>query len=106
MEELKLNGKVLKPIADLLEDKIQSLMTNVINENKTGEITLKIQLSTIDREGKSSIGIPTEWKEPIINYQLTEKLKEKKVVEKGGLGIGYKIEKDDFTDEIQILEVN
>lgn len=104
--ELKLDSKILKPMADSLEYKIQNLMTEVLKKNKTGEISLKIELSTIEREKELENGDVKIYKEPIINYQLTEKIKETKAVEKGGLGYGYKIEANDLLDDIFVDEVD
>lgn len=104
--DLKLDSKILKPMAALLENKIQNLMAEVLIKNKSGEITLKIELGTIERDKELKNGEIDTYKEPIINYQLTEKIKETKAVEKGGLGYGYKIEANDLLDDIYVDEVD
>lgn len=106
MEGLKLDGRMLKPMSTLLETKIHDLMMEVLKNNKIGEITLKLELATIEREKvvDGEVLLDT-WLEPIINYQLTEKLRETKATRKGGLGQGYEIKADDLLDDIYIQEV-
>lgn len=101
MDNLKLDGDLLKPIADLLEEKIGSVMEIVLLEDKPAEITLKLTLGTIEREDKQG----NDWKEPVINYNLSHKFKESKHTEKGSTGIGTKICKDAILDEIIIEKV-
>lgn len=104
--DLKLDSKILKPMAESLEDKIQNLMTEVLKKNRSGEITLKIELGTREVEKELDNGDVDLYKEPIINYQITEKIKETKAIERGGLGHGYKIEANDLLDDIYVDEVD
>lgn len=104
--ELKLDSKLLNPMACSLEGKIQNLMAEVLKKNKSGEISLKVELGTREVEKELEDGNIETYKEPVINYQLTEKIKETKAIEKGELGTGYKIEANDLLDDILVDKVD
>jgi len=105
LDNLKLDGKLLKPVAELLEIKIKNVLAIVAVKEKTAEITLKLEIKTIEREREDDFGNPVIYKEPIINYSITEKIRELKSVDKGGLGYGYQIDTDIISDEVYIQEI-
>ena len=91
MDNLTLNGSVLAPMSTILEKSIQATMQKAVEENKTGEITLKIKLSTVKRHSDYE----GDYLEPIIDYQITQAMKESKKAIKNTVGFGGKIEKDE-----------
>lgn len=93
-EELNLDSKLLLPIKQNLENVINRLMYAVINNDKEAEINLKI---TIDKKEK-------EYTEPVISYQITEKIKAYKETSKGNIGHNFKIEQED--NKFIVQEIN
>lgn len=92
MDNLTLQGSVLAPMSSILEANIQKCMQEVVEQNKTGVITLKINVSAVENYDDEKL---TSWLEPIIEYQVSRVLKETKKDFKSAVGFGHKIEKDD-----------
>lgn len=92
MDNLTLQGSVLAPMSGILEANIQKCMQEVVDQNKTGLITLKINVSVVENYDDEKL---TSWLEPVIEYQVTRTLKETKKDFKSTIGLGHKIEKDD-----------
>lgn len=104
-EELNLDSKLLLPIKENLEKVINRLMYSVVNEDKEAEINLKISIDKLKQEKvDKNFFIIDKWTEPIINYQITEKIKAYKETSKGNIGHNFKIEQEDSKFIVQ--EVN
>lgn len=104
-QELNLDSTLLLPIKKSLENIIKKLMYSVINEDKEAEITLKISLDKINREivDKNTFEVE-KYIEPIISYQITEKIKAYKETSKGVVGFDFRIDQE--KDKFVIEEVN
>lgn len=104
-EELNLDSKLLLPIKQSLEKVINRLMFEVINKDKEAEINLKISIDKIKQEKvDKNFLIIDKWTEPIINYQITEKIKAYKETSKGNVGHNFKIDQEN--DKFIVEEVN
>ena len=93
-EDLNLDSKLLLPIKQNLEHVINRLMYAVINNDKEAEINLKITIDKLEKE----------WTEPVIGYQITEKIKAYKETSKGNVGHNFKIDQEN--DKFLVEEVN
>lgn len=104
-EELNLDSKLLLPIKESLEKVINRLMYSVINEDKEAEINLKISIDKTRQEKvDKNFFIIDKWTEPVINYQITEKIKAYKETSKGIVGHNFKINQEN--DKFLVEEVN
>ncbi len=108
MEKLNLNSELLKPMKEQLEIIINRLTNVVATQNKEAEITLKINLNTTKRYEEIDGEEPNvvEWIEPIISYQISEKIKEFKNTNKGNLGFDYELRVDENNNEVYVGKVN
>lgn len=108
MEKLNLNSELLKPMKEQLEIIINRLTNVVATQNKEAEITLKINLNTTKRYEEIDGEEPNvvEWIEPIISYQISEKIKEFKNTNKGNLDFDYELRVDENNNEVYVGKVN
>jgi len=108
MERLNLNSELLKPMKEQLEIIINRLTNVVATQNKEAEITLKINLNTTKRYEEIDGEEPNviEWIEPIISYQISEKIKEFKNTNKENLGFDYELRVDENSNEVYVGKIN
>lgn len=64
-EKISLDGELLKPIKDALEDTIKSLTKASLTKGKVAELTLKVKIDATNER-------------PDIEYTISQKIKEEK----------------------------
>lgn len=106
MERLNLDSSLLVPIKASLEIAIDRMIPDVLQDNKEGEITLKLDISKITRHEYEKGIVTKEWVEPLVEFKLTEKLKENKNTREGTLGNNYEITLDEDDCKAYISKVN
>lgn len=106
MERLNLDSSLLVPIKASLEIAIDRIMPDVLKKHKEAEINLKINISeSLKHEYEQGI-VTKEWIEPLVEFKLTEKLKENKNTREGTLGTNYEITLDEDDCKAYISKVN
>lgn len=106
MERLNLDSSLLAPIKASLEIAIDRVMPDVLKKHKEAEINLKINISENLRHEFEKGIITKEWVEPLVEFKLTEKLKENKNIREGILGDNYEITLDEDDCKAYISKVN
>ena len=97
---INIEGRLLKPMKEDLEKSLDRMIKSTLMADRDTEVSLKIAISTY-REYKSSGETYTV---PLIQYKISEKIKEPKADYKGQLGSHLSIELDE-EDNIIIKNV-
>ena len=106
MERLNLDSSLLVPIKASLEIAIDRVIPDVLKKHKEAEINLKINISENLRHEFEKGIVTKEWVEPLVEFKLTEKLKENKNTREGTLGNNYEITLDEDDCKAYISKVN
>lgn len=106
MENLTVKSELLEPMVLNLEAVLNRLMKETILNNKETEINLKITLDYMPKSKVTDDGEKLEWKEPTVDYQITEKIKEYKSTKKGVLGFDYAVRQSEDGKNIIVEKIN
>ena len=104
MEKLNLDNELLKPIKDDLEKAIDTLTKNAILTGTEAEINLKINIRNLKNTIEITYRIE-EIKQPVYEYQISDRIKETKSSRKSSVGAEYSIELDE-EGNVMVKKVN
>jgi hypothetical protein len=106
-QKLDFNSEMLQPMKEQMELILNRLIGYISVANKTAEINLKITAETINHTDTNEETFEEiKWIEPILDFQITEKIKESKGTVKGKVGFDYKMGVDPNSNVVYVKKVN